>query len=173
MNNQLVIQVDEKDEVLGFIPKLEAHQTGVLHRAVSVLIFNSDGDWLLQKRADHKYHSAGIWSNSCCSHPFPNEEVIDAASRRLQEEMGISCNLVKEFSFHYKAEFGNGLIENELDHVFFGISNETPKPDPAEVSEWRMITTEELEEEIRQSPENFSEWFKIIIPKATNRLEVI
>ena len=172
MKKPLVIHVDEKDNVLGFVPKLEAHQTGILHRAISILVFNSDGDWMLQKRADHKYHSAGLWSNTCCSHPFPHEDIKDAAIRRLKEEMGLSCELVKEFSFIYNAEFDNGLVEHELDHVFIGISDDFPNPNPAEASEWRMISDEELDNEIRLSPEKFSEWFKLIIPKVENYFEL-
>ena len=163
-----VVQVDENDNDIKFVPKLEAHFSGVLHRAVSVLIFDRNGKWMLQKRANDKYHSSGLWSNTCCSHPFPNEDVKVAAERRLHEEMGISCSLVKRYSFQYKAEFDNGLIEHELDHVFVGITDDVPNPNPEEVSEWRMISTAELEKELRDNPEIFSEWFKIIVPEIIN-----
>ena len=163
-----VVQVDEHDNDIKFVPKLEAHYTGVLHRAVSVLIFDNKGRWMLQKRAMDKYHSSGLWSNTCCSHPYPNEDVKIAAERRLHEEMGLSCYLEKQYSFQYKAEFENGLIEHELDHVFIGITDEIPNPNPEEVSEWRMISTEDLERELSEFPEIFSEWFKIIVPQIIN-----
>ena len=160
-----VVQVDEYDNDIRFVPKLEAHYSGVLHRAVSVLVFDYTGRWMLQKRANDKYHSNGLWSNTCCSHPFPNEDVKVAAERRLYEEMGLNCPLKKQYSFQYKAEFDNGLIEHELDHVFVGVTDDIPNPNHDEVSEWRMISTEDLERELIERPEDFSEWFKIIVPE--------
>lgn len=173
MQQVQVVQVDENDNDVKFVPKLEAHFSGVLHRAVSVLIFDRDGKWMLQKRASDKYHSSGLWSNTCCSHPFPYEDAKVAAERRLHEEMGISCPLEKQYSFQYRAEFDNGLIEHELDHVFVGITDDIPNPNPEEVSEWRMISTTELENELRENPESFSEWFKIIVPKIINTYQPI
>ncbi len=168
MKESMVIRVDEMDNEIGLMPKLDAHRSGVLHRAISILVFDSHGNWMLQKRANGKYHSAGLWSNTCCSHPLPNEEIEAAAKRRLFEEMKLSCELKKRFSFLYKAEFENGLIEHELDHVFYGFSDNTPDPDPEEASEWRMISTEKLMEELNRKPEDFSEWFKLIVPKVVN-----
>lgn len=165
MCEPMVIQVDEKDNEVGLVPKMDAHRKGVLHRAISILIFDSHGNWMLQKRADGKYHSAGLWTNACCSHPLPEETDEAAANRRLYEEMKLSCDLEKKFSFLYKAEFENGLIEHELDHVFYGICDDMPDPDPAEVSEWRMISPSDLALEIAGQPENFTEWFKIVVPK--------
>jgi isopentenyl-diphosphate delta-isomerase len=165
MQEVQVVQVDENDNDIRFVPKLEAHYSGVLHRAVSVLIFDTSGRWMLQKRADNKYHSSGLWSNTCCSHPFPNEDVKVAAERRLLEEMGIYCPLKKQYSFQYKAEFENGLIEHELDHVFVGVTDDTPNPNHEEVSEWKMISTDDLKRELKKNPEEFSEWFKMIVPE--------
>jgi len=165
MSEPLVVQVDEFDNELNYIPKMAAHRQGILHRAISVLIFDSNENWLLQKRAYNKYHSGGLWSNTCCSHPYPNEELVAAAERRLQEEMGILCNLEKRFSFQYKVIFDNGLIEHELDHVFIGFSDDIPIPNSSEVSDWRLISTKDLEKEINMTPEKFSEWFKLIFQK--------
>jgi len=162
MIDPMVLHVDENDNVIGIVPKLEAHKKGLLHRAVSVLLFNSKGEWLLQKRADEKYHSGGLWSNSCCSHPYPQEEVKDAAERRLKEEMGIDCSLTKMLAFTYYAELDNDLIEYEVDHLFIGISNELPVLNKDEVSEFRYISSEELKNELTLNPGQFTEWFKII-----------
>lgn len=165
MKEDFVVHVDSDDKVVGFVPKLEAHQKAILHRAISVLIFDSEGNWILQKRADDKYHSAGLWTNTCCSHPLPGEKVLEAAERRLQEEMGMSCFLEKLFAFEYRADFDNGLTEHELDHVFIGNSDKDPKINPSEASDWRKITTENLLQEINDTPEIYTEWFKIIVPK--------
>ena len=171
MKEPLVIQVNQEDEVLGFVPKLKAHQQGILHRAISVLVFNSKGDWMLQKRAGHKYHSGGLWSNTCCSHPYPHEDTKVAAERRLLEEMGISCRLVDMFTYTYRAAFDNGLVEHELDHLFFGICDELPVPDPVEVSDWKFTSKEALMEEMDQHPENFTEWFKLFFPQVVDAFE--
>ena len=171
MKEPQVIQVNHEDEVIGFVPKLEAHQRGVLHRAISVFIFNSNGEWLLQRRADNKYHSGGLWSNTCCSHPLPHEETKSAAIRRLSEEMGISCPLVEMFTSTYRTAFDNGLIEHELDHLFFGICDDFPIPDPAEVSNWKLISKQALIREVDQHPENFTAWFKLFFPKVVNSFE--
>jgi len=162
MKDPMVLHVDEQDNVIGFVPKLQAHQEGLLHRAVSILLFNEKGEWLLQKRADEKYHSGGLWSNSCCSHPYPHEEVQDAAQRRLIEEMGIDCSLKKMYSFTYRAVLDNELTEHEIDHLFFGISSDLPKINEDEVSEYKYISKEDLEKDIMLYPETYTEWFKII-----------
>ncbi|MGY3212916.1 isopentenyl-diphosphate Delta-isomerase [Mucilaginibacter sp. HD30] len=158
-----VILVDDNDIEVGVMEKMEAHLTGTMHRAISVFVFNDKGDYLLQQRAQHKYHSAGKWSNTCCSHPRPGEDLLDAAHRRLKEEMGLDCNLAFWFSFKYTAELDHGLVENEYDHVFMGISNDLPSPDPTEVSSFRYVNRADLEEDLIRNPENYSEWFKICL----------
>lgn len=161
--NELVVLVDENDKQTGLMPKMEAHEKGVLHRAVSVFIFNLKGEMLLQKRALDKYHSAGLWSNASCSHPKPGEAPGDAANRRLREEMGIDCDLHKIFTFVYKADLENNLTEYEYDHVFFGVTDAVPKPNPNEVADWKYMTEESLLAEIKYVPELYTEWFKICI----------
>lgn len=163
---ELVIHVDEEDNVLGYIPKLKAHELGLLHRAISVLIFNSKGEWLLQRRAIDKYHSGGLWTNTCCSHPLPEESVEDAANRRLQEEMGMKCRLEKVFSFTYKAHLDNQLIEHEIDHVFIGTTDDIPKININEASDWCYVDIETLQYDMDKYPENFTKWFKLLLPKA-------
>ena len=168
-----VIHVDKDDKVIDYVPKLKAHQEGLLHRAISVQLFNSKGEWLLQRRAKEKYHSSHLWSNTCCSHPYPDESVEDAAGRRLKEEMGLTCDLHKAFTFMYTAELDNGLIENEIDHVFLGVTEDIPRANPAEVSAWRFIDIEQIENELDQFPEDFTAWFKILIPMVRNHLSEI
>jgi len=163
-----VILVDEHDNALGVLGKLEAHLTGRLHRAISVFIFNSQGELLLQQRAAGKYHSAGLWSNTCCSHPRAGESSLAAARRRLQEEMGLDCPLTFRYSFIYKAELDHGLTEHEYDHVFFGASDAVPIPDPAEVGAYRYISLDRLNMYIEQQPEHYTEWFKLCIAKFNN-----
>lgn len=160
---EYVILVDEKDNEKGKEEKMKAHEKGLLHRAFSIFIFNSEGLMLLQKRALHKYHSAGLWSNACCSHPMPKEETINAAHRRLKQELGFDTQLEKKFSFIYKADVGNDLIEHEFDHVFFGVYNGKIKINTEEVAETRWINKKKLLEEIRKKPEQFTAWFKIAI----------
>tara|TARA_A100001035_G_scaffold28381_1_gene19064 strand:+ start:568 stop:1113 length:546 start_codon:yes stop_codon:yes gene_type:complete len=160
-----VILVDKDDNAVGKIGKLEAHQKGLLHRALSIFIFNNKGDILLQQRASHKYHTPSLWSNTACSHPRKNELVILAAKRRLKEEMGLECDLYYAFNFIYRAKFDNKLIENELDHVFIGFSDEKPKPDPSEVKNYRYINSDDLKKEINEKPHIFTPWFKICIDK--------
>ena len=157
-----VILVDEADRELGVEEKLAAHRDGGrLHRAFSVFVFDDDGRLLLQRRADGKYHSAGLWSNTCCGHPRPGEEVTEAARRRLFEEMGFDCPLESRFSFEYKAELENGLTEHELDHVLVGRFAGTPSPDPSEVGAWRAASPSDIGTELAESPEAFSAWFPI------------
>ncbi|MEN8248292.1 MAG: isopentenyl-diphosphate Delta-isomerase [Bacteroidota bacterium] len=157
-----VILVDKEDNFLGTMEKLEAHQKGLLHRAFSIYLINEKGDFLLQRRAQDKYHSAGLWTNTCCSHPQPEETTTKAAIRRLNEEMGInSTPLTPLFHFVYKADFGNGLTEHELDHVFIGTFNGEPLPDPNEVMEWKYIPANDLLIDVKENPQNYTEWFKL------------
>jgi isopentenyl-diphosphate delta-isomerase len=148
------------DGTLSTMHKMEAHRHGSLHRAISVFIFNNRNELLLQKRAQGKYHSPGKWTNTCCTHPYPGEIPIICAQRRLSEEMGLAARLTEAFSFSYKADVGNGLIENEFDHVFMGVSNQNPRPDPAEVSDWMWETLESLEQKLLVSPESYSAWLR-------------
>ncbi|MDG2152800.1 MAG: isopentenyl-diphosphate Delta-isomerase [Crocinitomicaceae bacterium] len=163
--------VNPKDEPIGSMEKLEAHQKGLLHRAISVLIFNSKGEMLLQRRALKKYHSPGLWTNTCCSHPYPFEIPEDAASRRLNEEMNIDSKLDFVFKFIYKTEFSNGLIENELDHVFIGYSDDTPHLNTDEAVAFRWVTINDLQRDIEKNPENYTVWFKIIIEEHLKQIE--
>ncbi|MHB1176947.1 MAG: isopentenyl-diphosphate Delta-isomerase [Daejeonella sp.] len=163
--DELLILVDNQDHEIGTLDKLSVHETGVLHRAFSIFIFNSEGEWLLQQRASGKYHSPGLWSNTCCSHPRKGENISHACHRRLMEEMGMVTSLDFAFSFIYKAAFENGLIEHEFDHVYFGKSDELPTPDPKEVMDWVYISTEELLRKVASHPERYTEWLKICFPK--------
>jgi isopentenyl-diphosphate delta-isomerase len=171
MNESLVVHVNAHDEVLGFYPKMMVHEKAMLHRAVSVLIFNSKGDWLLQKRAKSKYHSGGLWTNTCCSHPYPNEDIKVAAERRLTEEMGMHLELKKSFDFVYKKELNKGLTEHEFDHVFVGYSDELPKLNTDEAEDWAYLTSEELLLNINVEPESYTEWFKILFPLAEKKFK--
>jgi isopentenyl-diphosphate delta-isomerase len=164
-----VVLVNERDKALGTMEKLEAHRRGVLHRAFSVFIFNRAGRLLLQQRADGKYHSAGLWTNSCCSHPRPGELLHAAAQRRLREELGIQCAIGEEFSFIYKADVGNGLIEHELDHVFFGVHDGPLFPDPAEVKDVRWMRMNDLADDLRTAPERYTAWLNICWPRVMDR----
>jgi isopentenyl-diphosphate delta-isomerase len=166
-----VILVDEHDNPVGIMEKMEAHRQALLHRAFSVFIFNGKGEMLLQKRAAEKYHSAGLWTNACCSHPMPGEGVQDAALRRLQEEMGFSTPLEKAFAFLYKAGFENGLTEHEYDHVFTGNYEGAIQPDPEEVSDHRFLSMDELREWVERSPNDFTAWFKIALPRLEAHLK--
>lgn len=148
---------------IGTMDKMAAHRSGTLHRAFSVFIFNSKGQLLLQKRAFDKYHSGGLWTNTCCSHPKLGEFILDAANRRLREEMGMDCELCEIFQFSYRHEFENGLIENEYDHVLMGISDELPMPNPAEVAGFRYIDTDLLLTELVELPDEYTAWFKICL----------
>lgn len=160
-----VILVDNQDRPLGVMPKLEVHQKGLLHRAFSVFIFNSNGELLLQQRSHKKYHSAGLWSNTCCSHPMPGESVSGAASRRLKEEMGIKAELIPVFSFIYHADLESGLIEYEFDHVLFGISNELPAINKTEVQDYKLIALDALALDISKSPDTYTAWLKECMDK--------
>lgn len=166
-----VILVDAYDQEMGTAEKMEAHRNGLLHRAFSVFIFNNKSEMLIHRRALHKYHSGGLWTNACCSHPRPGEDIGDAASRRLQEEMGISAPLEKRFSFIYHAYLDRGMQEYELDHVFTGITDTLPKADPEEISEWKYIPLKTLLEDLRNQPEQYTEWFKIAAPLVIKEIE--
>jgi isopentenyl-diphosphate delta-isomerase len=158
-----VILVDSNDKVLGSMDKMAAHQNGGhLHRAISVFILNSNGEWLIQRRAMEKYHSKGLWSNSACSHPSPGETSIEAANRRLRQEMGMDAQLFETFNFVYKAELENQLTEYELDHVFVGYSDDLPQANPNEVLDFKYIRYEDLKADIKQNPNHYTFWFKKI-----------
>jgi isopentenyl-diphosphate Delta-isomerase len=160
-----VVLVNENDEPVGTMEKLEAHQLGLLHRAFSVFVFNERGEMLLQQRAAGKYHSPGLWTNTCCSHPAPGERVEAAAHRRLVEEMGFDCPLQAAFNFTYRAEFDNGLIEHEFDHVFVGRWEGEITPNPEEVGSYRYITLTDIRKWIAERPHDFTPWFKIALPE--------
>lgn len=170
MNPNEVIAVNENDEVVGFVEKMEAHRKGILHRAISVLVFNENNEWLLQQRAAHKYHSGLLWSNTACTHPMQNENTIDAATRRLNEEMGMESELEKKFSFVYRAELDGDMVEHELDHVFFGVSNNQPEINKEEVASYRYVSTEDLQTEINMFPDQFTEWFKMLFERVKMEL---
>lgn len=161
----LVILVDENDNPLGNIVKAEAHLKGLLHRAFSIFIFNGEGKLLLQKRAQTKYHSGGLWTNTCCGHPSPGEIISDAANRRLYEEMKIKTRLSSVCSFKYKADLNNGLIEHEIDHVFYGLTDQVSEPDPLEAEDWKYIDPINLVSDINKQPEIYTAWLKICIDR--------
>lgn len=162
---EYVVLVNEMDEETGIMEKMEAHRKALLHRAFSVFIFNRKGEMLLQKRAMKKYHSGGLWTNACCSHPRPGEDIQEAALRRLKEEMGFTTSLKKIFAFTYKASFDNGLTEHEYDHVFAGIYEDEITPNEDEVSEYCYKPVPEIKEMLQSHPVKFTEWFKIAFPK--------
>lgn len=161
-DTQKVILVNEKDYQIGLEDKMAAHQNGAkLHRAISIFVFNSKGETMLQQRAMGKYHSQGKWSNTCCSHPMPNESVSDAAHRRLKEEMGFDCEMQEAFNFIYKADVGNGLTEHEYDHVLFGSYDGEPKLNKNEAMGFKWISLDRLEKDIKISPDEFTPWLRI------------
>jgi len=161
-----VILVNDNDEVVGTMEKLQAHKEGRLHRAFSVFIVNENKQLLLQQRASHKYHSAGLWSNACCSHPLPEESIQEAAIRRVKEELGICVtNLTNMFSFKYKADLENNLTEHELDHVLLAHYNGSPEINIDEVSDWKYFSMAEIKNMLHIHPEQFTVWFKLILPK--------
>lgn len=160
-----VILVDEEDNQIGLCEKLEAHEKALLHRAFSIFIFNTQNELLLQKRADDKYHSGGLWTNTCCSHPLPNEDTRVAAHRRLQEEMGFDTELSKIFTTTYKAKLDKGLTEHEFLHVFLGRYDQEPTPNPEEVGDYKWITLKDLKSDVEKNPQNYTYWFKKILPE--------
>lgn len=170
MELENVILVNEQDEQIGLMEKLEAHEKGALHRAVSVFIFNKKGELLLQKRAATKYHGAGLWTNTCCTHPRDGETNLECASRRLKEEMGIGTKLEEQFSFVYKGEVENGLIENEFDHVFFGVHEGKIELNPNEAEDCTFASLDKVFTDAANRPERYSIWFRIIIDKFRDHL---
>ncbi len=160
-----VILVNEHDVQTGTMEKMEVHQKALLHRAFSIFIFNDKGEMLLHKRAEKKYHSGGLWTNACCSHPRPGDETLTAAETRLQEEMGFHVPLKKAFDFVYTAPFDNGLTEHEFDHVFIGNYNGDITPNAEEVSDYCFMSTEEIANSIQSHPQKYTEWFKIAFTK--------
>ena len=170
MKKENVVLVDRNDNPMGLMPKLEAHEKGVLHRAFSVFILNQKSQLMLQRRALDKYHSPGLWTNTCCSHPRESESNIEAGVRRLKEEMGFTTPLKSMFSFIYKSEFDNGLTEHEFDHVLLGYYDKQPLINTIEVSEWKWMSLDKIILEIKNKPEDFTVWFKIIFERFYNHI---
>lgn len=167
---ELLVLVDENDQEIGSMEKMEVHQKGLLHRAFSILIFNSKNEILLQQRALDKYHSGGLWTNTCCSHPRINETTLQAANRRLQEEMGFTTELKEEFSFIYRAELDGNMIEHELDHVFFGTFEGDIHFNKEEVNDFKWVSLPDLMNDVEKSPSSYTEWFKILLFEHADRL---
>ena len=170
MQEEKVILVNQFDEQIGTMAKMEAHEKAVLHRAFSVFILNKNGEMMLQQRAAHKYHSPLLWTNTCCSHQREGEDNISAGKRRLMEEMGFVTELKELFSFIYKAPFDNGLTEHELDHVMLGNYEAAPAINPEEVAAWKWMKPEAVKKDITEQPEQYTAWFKIIFEKFYNHL---
>ena len=172
MTEEKVVLVNEKDEKIGLMPKMEAHEKALLHRAFSVFVFNDKNELMIQQRAMHKYHSPGLWTNTCCSHQRDGENNIDAGKRRLQEEMGFSTNLKETTSFIYKAPFDNGLTEHEYDHMLVGKYNDDPNINPDEVAAWKWMSMEAIQKDMKENPSIYTEWFKIIFEKFQEHLSL-
>ena len=160
---EFVVLVNEKDEEIGTMEKMEVHVQGKLHRAFSILLFNSEGQMLIQKRAQEKYHSAGLWTNTCCSHPRPAEDILEAGARRLKEEMGIDLKPRLAYKFIYRADFINNLVEYEYDYVLTGEFEGEPLVNPGEVEDWKYVGLEDLRKDIQIHPQNYTVWFKLIL----------
>lgn len=171
MQEEKVILVDSKNNQIGLMPKMEAHIKGVLHRAFSIIIFNSKSEILLQKRASTKYHTPNLWSNTCCSHQRDGESNITAGRRRLIEEMGFVTELYEFDSFIYKVNFSSGLIEHEYDHIMLGLYDKDPLLNPLEVDDFRWISIDDLSSDIKNNPDIYTAWFKIIIDKFSKSLK--
>lgn len=171
MEEQVVL-VDEKDNPIGLMPKMEAHERAVLHRAFSVFILNGKGELMLQQRANHKYHSPGLWTNTCCSHQRDGESNIDAGQRRLHEEMGFTTELTELTSFIYKASFENGLTEHEFDHIMLGRYEDNPVINPDEVAAWKWMPLAEVKKDVEANPKNYTVWFVIIFAKFYDHLNI-
>lgn len=165
---EMIILVDRNDKEIGAIEKMEAHLNGLLHRAFSIFIFNSKGEMMLQRRALHKYHSGGLWTNTCCSHPNEGETLESAVHRRLMEEMGFDCDLKEIKSFYYHAKLDNNLEEHELDHIFVGCYDGEPQINEEEVDQWMWINFEEVRKALSKEPEKFTYWFKVAINQVLN-----
>ncbi|MEY8778983.1 isopentenyl-diphosphate Delta-isomerase [Allomuricauda sp. XS_ASV26] len=170
MREENVILVNEKDEPIGLMPKMEAHEKALLHRAFSVFVMNNKGQTMLQQRAKDKYHSPLLWTNTCCSHQREGESNIDAGKRRLVEEMGFTTELKELFSFVYKAPFDNGLTEHEFDHVMVGYFEDEPKINPEEVADWKWMYPEDIKKDISLNPDDYTAWFKIIFERFYDHL---
>ena len=168
MVEEQVILVNEYDEQIGLMPKMEAHEKAVLHRAFSVFVFNTKNELMLQQRAAHKYHSPLLWTNTCCSHQRDGESNIEAGTRRLKEEMGFTTDLIETTSFIYKAPFDNGLTEHELDHIMLGYYENDPIINKQEVEDWKWMPLEDVKHDINVHPEQYTAWFKIIFEKFYN-----
>lgn len=168
--DEYILAVDDRDIETGYMEKMEVHQKGILHRAFSVMLFNNEGEVLLQKRAKKKYHSPGLWTNCCCSHQREGETLEEAVSRRLKDELGIKCECREVFKFMYRVEFENGLVEHEIDHVFFGQYNGKVFPNVDEVEEIRWVSLDKLGEEMSDHPENFTYWFQILMKQPEMQL---
>lgn len=166
-----VVLVNEHDQAIGTMGKWRAHEEGLLHRAFSVFLFDDQGRVLLQRRAPGKYHSGGLWTNTCCSHPRPDEAITDAARRRLMEEMGIGAELEPRFSFIYHAVLENGLQEHELDHVLFGVYSGPPQPDSSEVDDWNYLWPDELSADLQAHPERYTVWLRACWSRVREELE--
>ena len=170
MGTDQVILVNEKEEQIGLMEKIEAHEKALLHRAFSVFVFNRNGELMLQQRALTKYHTPGLWTNTCCSHQREGESNIEAGKRRLMEEMGFTTELKDTISFIYKAPFQNGLTEHEFDHILVGHYDEDPNPNPDEVNAWKWVSLEDVKEDMKVNPDVYTEWFKIIFDKYYNHI---
>ncbi|TRO65395.1 isopentenyl-diphosphate Delta-isomerase [Christiangramia sabulilitoris] len=171
MAEEKVILVNEKDEQIGLMEKIEAHEKALLHRAFSVFVFNDKNELMIQQRALSKYHSPGLWTNTCCSHQREGETNIAAGKRRLQEEMGFTTDLKDTISFIYKAPFDNGLTEHEFDHILVGYFEGTPDLNPDEVAAWKWVDMEDLKKDMKRNPHIYTEWFKIIFDKYYSHIE--
>jgi len=170
MKNEFVILVDAFDKPVGKMEKIEAHRKGLLHRAFSVFIFNDHGEMMMQKRSLNKYHSPGLWTNACCSHPREDEDTLVAAHRRLNEEMGFGCKLNEVFSFTYQADVGNGLTEHEFDHVFVGTYSKPPQLNRNEAENWKFMPMTDIKKDILINPSHYTVWFKIAFVEIENYL---
>ncbi|MFA8449345.1 MAG: isopentenyl-diphosphate Delta-isomerase [Bacteroidales bacterium] len=172
MDKEFVVLVDEKDNDVGVMEKMEAHRKGVLHRAFSIFIFDDNHQMMIHKRALSKYHSPGLWTNACCSHPRKGESLAQATHRRLGEEMGFDCVLKEDFAFKYKADVGQGLIEHEYDHVFIGYFDGKPNINPDEVDSYAWVKIPELIKDIHDFPKKYTPWFKIAFAELVKRMKV-
>ena len=168
--NEVVILVDSQDQEVGQFAKIEAHKQGLLHRAISVCVVDPQGRMLLQRRARDKYHSGGLWTNACCTHPRPGESVAEAAERRQREELGVTCELDWVLSTHYQAPVSDGLIENEVVHLFHGLYNGNVTPDAREVDSFVWTSRETLLLDIEKRPQDFTYWFRYYIRSFADRL---
>lgn len=173
MKEEQVILVNENDEQIGLMPKMEAHEKALLHRAFSVFVFNDKNELMLQQRALSKYHSPGLWTNTCCSHQREGETNIEAGKRRLQEEMGFVTELKETISFIYKAPFDNGLTEHELDHIMVGHYNDDPSINKDEVESWKWMSLDDVKEDMALHPEHYTAWFKIIFDKFYQHINLV